>query len=213
MILRNLQKIRNISIVWCEQSQCTAVRININVNGCIYRKKMIKVSRWRERKRVCIPPLSPRERSSRQGSCRVGAGRCWETPELLVACSGKSNRTECDPLTRRTKRKSCTQQQWVWKRIWLSHSHSSGGRREALWWHMHCGCYQQHVWRAGKQIEVMQHEETMRLWLSQPALTQTRTSWKVTCSKCTTEDETHGRTLKTLQKNMLCVESNSLLYI
>lgn len=41
--------------------------------------------------------LSPREHSSRRGSCRVGAGRCGvTTPALLVACSGDTNRTRRD---------------------------------------------------------------------------------------------------------------------
>lgn len=40
--------------------------------------------------------LSPRERSSRQGSCRVGAGHCGVSPVLLVACSGENNRATCD---------------------------------------------------------------------------------------------------------------------
>lgn len=47
-------------------------------------------------------PLSPRERSSRQGSCRVGAGHCGVTPVLLVACSGESNSTICDHRVNRT---------------------------------------------------------------------------------------------------------------
>lgn len=78
---------------WWECNECRGLRscgmVVDRKDGTVYESGV----GW---KTLFPSPLSPRECSSRQGSCRVGVGRCKVTPVLLVACSGEKNRTICD---------------------------------------------------------------------------------------------------------------------